>query len=228
MAAVTICSDYGSFKNKVSHCLHCFPIYLPWSDGTRSDDHYIYYCGQESFRRNGVAIMVNKSPSSQSYGFSSSHVWMWELDYKESWVLKNWWFWIVVLEKILESPLDCKEILPVHPKGNQSWIFIERTNAEAEAPILWSTDGKSWLIGKDSDARRDWRQEEKGMTEDEMAGWHHWLNGRESEWTPRPGVLQFMGSQRVGHDCATELNWTEYSIVYIYHNFFIHSSLMDI
>ena len=117
---------------------------------------------------------------------------------------------------------------PVHSKGDQSWVFFGRTDAEAETPILWPPYAKSWSIGKDSDAGRDWRQEEKGMTEDEMAGWHHWLNGRESEWTPRPGVLQFMGSQRVGHDCATELNWTEYSIVYIYHNFFIHSSLMDI
>ena len=110
---------------------------------------------------------------------------MWELDYKESWTPKNWCFWIVVLEKTLESPLDCKEIQSVHPKGNQSWIFIGRT--EAEAPILWPPDAKNWLIGKDSDTRRDWGQEEKGMTEDEMAGWHHWLDGHESEWTPGVG-----------------------------------------
>ena len=98
----------------------------------------------------------NKGPSIQSYGFSSSHVWMWELDYKESWVLKNWCFWTVVL-KTLESPLDCKEIQPVHPKGNQSWIFIGRTDAEAETPILWPQDAKNWLIGKDPDTGKDWR-----------------------------------------------------------------------
>ena len=98
---------------------------------------------------------------------------------KESWVLKNWWFWTVVLEKTLESPLDCKEIKPVNPKGN--WIFIERTDAEAETPILWPPDAKNWLTGKDPDAGKDWGQEEKGMTEDEMVGWHHWLNGHELE-----------------------------------------------
>ena len=117
------------------------------------------------------------------------HVWMWELDYKESWVLKNSCFWTVVLEKTLESPLDCKEIQPVYPEGNQSWIFIGRTNAEAEAPILWPPDAKNWLLGKDPDAGKDWRQEEKGMTEDEMVGWYHWLNGREFEQAPGPGSL---------------------------------------
>ena len=113
--------------------------------------------------------------------FSSSHVWMWELDYKESWVLKNWCFWTVVLEKTLESPLDCKEIQPVHPKGNQSWIFIGRTDAEAETTILWPPDAKNWLIGKDPDAGKDWRQEEKGTSEDEMVGWHHRLYGHKFE-----------------------------------------------
>ena len=102
-----------------------------------------------------------------------SHVWMWELDYKESWAPKNWCFWTVVLEKTLESPLDCKEIKPVHPKGDQSWVFIGRTDAEAETPILWPPDAKSWLIWKDPDVGKDWRQEEKGTTEDEMVGWHH-------------------------------------------------------
>ena len=125
--------------------------------------------------------IADKSPSSQSYGFSSSHVWMWELDSKESWAPKNWCFWTVVLEKTLESLLDCKEIQLVHPKGNQSWIFIGRTDAEAEAPVLWSPDAKSWLTGKDPDAGKDWRQEEKGTTEDEMVGWHHRLNGHEFE-----------------------------------------------
>ena len=120
---------------------------------------------------------AKKCPSSQSYGFSSSHVWMWELDYKESWVPKNWCFWTVVLEKTLESPLDCKEIHPVHPKGDQSWLLIGRTDFEAETPIFWPPDGKSWLIWKDPGAGKDWGQEEKGTTEDEMAGWHHQLNG---------------------------------------------------
>ncbi len=115
------------------------------------------------------------------YGFSSSHVWMWELDHKENWVLKNWCFWTVVLEKTLESPLDCKEIQPVHPKGDQSWVFIGRTDVEAETPILWPPDAKSWLIWKDPDAGKDWRQEEKGMTEDEMVGWHQRHDGREFE-----------------------------------------------
>ena len=122
---------------------------------------------------------ADKGLSSQSYGFSSSHMWMWELDYKKSWAPKNWCFWTVVLEKTLESPLDCEEIQPVHPKGNQFWILIRRTDAEAETPVLWPPDAKTWLIWKDPDAGKDWRQGEKGMTEDEMVGWHHWLNGHE-------------------------------------------------
>ena len=113
---------------------------------------------------------ANKGQSSQSYGFSSSDAWLWKLDYKESWALKNWCFWTVVLDKTLESPLECREIKPVNPKGNQSWIFIGRTDAEAEAPIFWPTDAKNWLTGKDPDAGKDWRQEEKGTTEDEMVG----------------------------------------------------------
>ena len=119
---------------------------------------------------------AHKGPSSQSYGFSSSHVGMWELDYKEIWALKNWCFWTVVLEKTLESPLDCKKI---QPKGNQSWIFIGRTDAETETPILWPPDSKNWLIGKDPDTGKDWTWEEKRTTEDEMIGWHHQLNGHE-------------------------------------------------
>ena len=119
---------------------------------------------------------ANKGPSSQSYGFLSSHVWMWELDCKERWVLKNWCFWTVVLEKTLESPLDCKEIQPVHPKGDaMNWVFTGRTDAEAETPIRWPPDVKNCLIGK------DWRQEEKGMKEDGMVGWHPQLNGHEFE-----------------------------------------------
>ena len=135
---------------------------------------------------------ANKGPSSQSYGFSSSHIWMSELDYKESWMLKNWCFWTMVLtarrrllltlvEKTIESLLHCKEIQPVHPKGGKSWVIIGRTDAEAETPILWPPHAKNWLIGKDPDAGRDWGQEEKGATEDEMAGWHHQLDGHEFE-----------------------------------------------
>ena len=124
---------------------------------------------------------AHKGPSSQSYGFSSSQVWMWELVYKESWAPKNWCFWTVVLEKTLESLLDCKEIQPVHSEGNQSWIFIERTGAEAETPKLWPPNVKNCLIWEDPDAGKDWRQEEKGMTEDDMVGWHHWLSEQEFE-----------------------------------------------
>ena len=116
---------------------------------------------------------------SQSDVFSRSRVWMWQLAYKESWALKNWCLWTMVLEKTLESPLDCKEIEPVHPKGGQSWVFIGRTHAEA--PKFWPPDEKNWLIGKDHDAGKDWGQEEKGTTEDEMFGWHHQLNGHEFE-----------------------------------------------
>ena len=130
---------------------------------------------------------ANKGPSSQGYGFSSSHVWMWELDCEESWAPKIWCFWTVVLEKTPDSPLDCKEIQPVHSKGDQRWVFFGRNDAKVETPVLWPPHAKSWLIGKDSDARRDWGQEEKGTTEDEMAGWHHRLDGREFEWTPAVG-----------------------------------------
>ena len=124
--------------------------------------------------------ITDKGPSSQSYGFPSSQIWMWELDCEESWAPKNWCFWTVVL-KALENPLDFKEIQPVHPKENQPWIFIGRTDVEADTPILWPPHAKSWLIGKDPDAGRDWGQEEKGTTEYEMVGWHHQLNGLESE-----------------------------------------------
>ena len=125
--------------------------------------------------------IINKGPSSQSYGFSSHHVWMWELDHKQGWALENWCFWSVVLEKTLESPLDCKKIKPVNPKGNQLWILIGRTDAETEAPILWSPDAKNRLTGKDPDAGKDWGQEEKGVTEDKMVGWHNWRNAHELE-----------------------------------------------
>ena len=129
-------------------------------------------------------------------------------------MVKNWCFWTVVLEKTLESPLDCKEIWPVHPKGDQSWVFIGRTDAEAETPIFWPPHAKCWLIGKDPDSGRDWGQEEKGTTEDEMAGWHHWLNGHESEWTPGIGDGQWglacCDSWGLKESNTTErLNWTE-------------------
>ena len=157
---------------------------------------------------------VNKSLSSQGYGFSSSHVSIWELNYKESWGLKNWCFWTVVLEKTLESPLDCKEIQPVHPKGDQSRVFIGRTDAEAETPILWPPDVKSWLIWKDPDSGRDLGAGGEG----DNRGWDGWMasltrwtwvwvDPRSWWWTGRPGMLRFMGSQRVGHDGAAELNW---------------------
>ena len=157
---------------------------------------------------------VNNAPSSQGYGFSNSHVWMWELDCEESLALKIWCFWSMVLEKTLESPLDCKEIQPVHSKGNQPWVFFRRNDAEAETPVLWPPHAKNWLIGKDSNAGRDWGQEEKGMTEDEMAGWHHWLDRHESEWTlgvgDGQGGLACCNSWGCKESDTTEqLNWTE-------------------
>ena len=138
---------------------------------------------------------------------------MWELNYKESWVPKNWCFWAVVLEKTLESPLGCEEIQPVHPKGDQSWVFIGRTDAEAETPILWPPDVKSWLIWKDPDARKDRGREEKGMREDEMVGWHHKLSGHGFGWTPGVGdgewslVCCSPWGQKES-DMTERLNWT--------------------
>ena len=136
----------------------------------------------DSILKSRDITLLTKGQSSQSYGFSSSQVWIWELDHKEGWMPKNWWLWIVP-EKTLENPLDCKEIKPVSPKGNQPWIFTERTDAESEAPVLWTPDVKSQLTRKVSDAGKDWGQEEKGEKEDEMVGCHHWLNGYELEQT---------------------------------------------
>ena len=144
-----------------------------------------------------------------SYGFSSSHVWMWELYHKEDWVPKYRWFWNMVLEKILESPLDSKEIKPISLKEKQPWIVIGRTDAETEAPIFWPPEAKNQLIRKDPGAGKD-RRQEKGATEDAMVGWQHQLNGREFEQAGKPGVLQSMGSQRVGHDWTTE--WGKHSV----------------
>ena len=155
---------------------------------------------------------ANKDPFSQSYGFSSSYVWMWELDHKESWAPENWCFWTVVLEKTLESPLDSKEIKPIHPKGNQSWIFIGRTDAEAENPILWPPDSKNWLIGKDPGAGKDCKLEEKGTTENEMVGWHHCLDVYDSEQVPGVGDEQGpwrAALQGVAKSETQGLDWTE-------------------
>ena len=160
---------------------------------------------------------VNKGPSSQGYGFSSGHVWMWELDYKEISMPKQWCFWTVVLEKTLESPLDCKEIQAVHPKGDQSWVFIGGTDVEAETLILWLPDAESWLIWKDPDAAKDWGQEEKRTTENEMVGWRHRLNGHEFEWTPGVGdgqgglgtAIHGVAESQTRLSNWTELNWTE-------------------
>ena len=185
---------------------HCRWWLLPWNKKT--------LLGRKAMRNLDSVLksrhyFAYKGPSSQSYDFSSSHVWMWELDHEKCWMPKNWCFWTVVLET-LESPLDCKEIKPVKPKGNQSWIFLGRTDAETETPILWTPDAKTWLIRKDPDAGTYWRQEEKGTTEDQMVGWHHQLNGHEFEQAPGDGEGQ--GSVacctpsgcRVGHNWATE------------------------
>ena len=163
---------------------------------------------------------ANKGSSSQGYGFSCGHLWMWELDCEEGWAPKNWCFWTVVLEKTLESSLDCKEIQPVHSEGDQPWDFFGRNDAKAETPVLWAPHAKSWLIGKDSDAGKDWGQE-KGTTEDEMAGWHHWLDGRQSDMSLselRELVMDQEAWHAAIHGVAkswtwlsnwTELNWTE-------------------
>ena len=157
---------------------------------------------------------ANKGLSSQGYVFSSGHVWMFELDCEESWAPKNWRFWTVVLEKTPESPLDCKEIQPVHSEGDQPWVFFGGNDAKAETPVLWLPHAESWLTGKYSEAGRDWGQEEKGIIEDEMAGWHHRLNGHEFEWTPEVGDGQgglacwdSWGCKE--SDTTEQLDWTE-------------------
>ena len=168
----------------------------------------------DSLFKNQRHYFADKGLCSQSYGLSCSHVWMWELNYKGSWVSKNWCFWTVVLEKTLESPLDCKEIQPVNPKGNQSRVFIGKTDVETETPILWPPDMKNWLTEKDPDAEKDCGQEEKGMTEDEMVGWHHWLDGHEFSQAPSVGDGQVSlaccspwGFREL--DTTEWLNWTQ-------------------
>ena len=171
----------GSKITADGDCSKEIKISFPWKESHDQPRQHI---------KNQRHYFASKGPSSQGYGFSSGHVWMWELDCEESWVPKNWCFWTVVLEKTLESPLDCKEIQPVHPQGDQSTVFIGRTDAEAETPILWPPDAKSGLIWKDPDAGKDWGQEEKGTAEDEMVGWHHRLNGHVFGWTPGVGDAQ--------------------------------------
>ena len=172
---------------------------MKWKDSCSLEELEIYDKPMEHIKKHRHHF-ADKGLYSQSYGFSNSRVEMWELRYKEGWAPKNWCFRIAVLEKTHESPLDCKEIQPVHPKGDQPWIFIGRTDAEAETPVLWPLDPKNWLIGKDPNAGKDWRQEEKGTTEDEMVGWHHQFNGHvgpnSGRWwrTGKPGVLQSIGS----------------------------------
>ena len=192
---------------------HCRWWLQPWNWKTLSPWKKSYDQPRQHIKEQRL-YFANKGPSSQNYGFSSSHVWMWELDYKESWALKNWCFWTVVLEKTLESPLDCKENQPINPKGNQSWIFIGRTEAEAGMPVLCPPDEKNWLIGGDPDVGKYWRQEEKGTTEDEMVEWHHWHDGLEFEQAPGAGDGQESlaccspwGCKEL--DMAERLNWTK-------------------
>ena len=203
---------FGGFQN------HCRWWLQPWNRKTPAPWKKSYDQARQHIKKQRH-YFANKGPSSQNYDFSSSHTGMWELDHKEGWALKNWWFWTVVLKKTLASPLDCKEIKPVHPKGNQSWIFTGRTDDEAEASTLWPTDDKKWLTGKDPDAGKDWRQE-KGITEDEMVGWHHWLNGhdlsklwelvmdREAWHAAVHGVAKW--------DTTEWMNWTERLNTFIY------------
>ena len=200
-------TDYFLRGSKITadgDCSHEIKTLVPWK---KSYDPPRLHIKKERH------YFADKGPSSQSYGFSSSHVWMWELNSKQSWVLKNWCFWTVVLEKTLESPLDCKDIQLVHPKGNH-WIFTGRADAEAETPILWPPDEKNWLTGKDPDAGKGWKQEEKRTTEDEMVGWHHWLDGHEFEQALAVGDGQRSlascspwGCKEL--DITERMNWTE-------------------
>ena len=204
----TVRDFFGGLQN------HCRWWLQPWNPKTFAPWKKSYDQLRQHIKKQRH-YFTNKGPPSQSYGSSSRNVWMWELDCKENWVPKNWCCWTMALEKTLESPLDYKKIQLVNPKWNQSWIFIRRTDAEAETPILWPPDAKNQLTGEDPDEGKDWRQEENGKTEDEMVGWHHWLDGVCVDsgswwWTGKPTVLQSMGSLRVGHNWATKLNWHSY------------------
>ena len=199
-------SDRLYFGGLQNHCR-----LQPWNEKTNAPWNKNYDKPKQHIEKHRH-YFADKVLSSQSYGFSSTHVWMWELDHKEGWAPKNWCFWTVMLEKTLESPLDCKKIKPVNPKGNQSWIFIGRTGIEAEIPILWPPDTKNWLIWKDPDAGKDWKWEEKGMTEGGMVGLHHWLHGHEFEQTPGDGEGQrslCAAVSVVGKSQTLLHNWTE-------------------
>ena len=198
-----------------------FMVHVLLKPGLENFEHYFASVWDDQPRQHIKKqrhYFANKGLSSQSYGFSSSHVWTWELDYKESWVLKNWCFWTVVLEKTLESLLGCKEIQPVHPKGDQSWIFIGRIDAEAEAPLLWPHDVKNWLIGKTlmlgGIEGRKRRGRERMRWLDGISDWWMWIctSSRSWWWTGKPGLLQSMGWQRVGEDWVNELTFTVYQI----------------
>ena len=197
---------------------HCRWWLLPWNYKALAPWKKSYDQPRQHIKKQRH-YFADKGPSSQSYGFFRSHVQIWELDHKESSVPKNWCFWTVVSEKTLKSPLGSKEIQPVNPEGNQSWIFIGRTDAEAEALILWPPDAKNWLIEKHPDAGKDWRQEEKWTTEDEMVGWHHWVDGH--EFVQAPGVGDEQGSLaccslwgRKELDTTERLNWTDDSSMF--------------
>ena len=191
-----------------NNSFHAINSFNKWIDGPR-DDHTRW---SKSDKDKYHMILLICEIKKKGYSFSSGHIWMWELDYKESWALKNWCFWTVVLEKTLKSSLGCKEIKPVHPKGDQFWVFIERTDVEAETPNLWPTVAKSWLIWKDPDAGKDWGQEARGTTEDGMVGWHHRLDGHGFGWTPGDGHGGLACCSSWGRkelDTTKWLNWTE-------------------
>ena len=218
METVTDFIFLGSKITADGDCRHEIKRYLFL--GRKTDKHKQHIKKQRHY-------FSNKGPCSQSYSFSSSYVWTWELDHQESWVPKNWCFWTVVLEKTLESPLDSKEIKAVKSKGDQSWIFIRRTDAEVEAPVLWPSDMKNWLTGKDSDAGKDWRQEEKGMTENEMVGWHHWLDGHEFE--QGPGIGDGQGSLHAAvHGVAKSWTRLSYRTGQLSSRVFLNLSLCDV
>ena len=179
METVRVFIFWGSKITADGDCSHEIKGHLPLGRKAMTN--------QDNMLKSRDITLLIKAHLVKANGFSSSHVWMWELDNKESWAPKNWCFLTVVLEETLESPLDCKEIQPVNPQGNQSWVFIGRTDAEVETSIIWPPDVKNWLIGKDPDAGKDWRQEKKGTTEDEMVGWHHQIDGHEFDQAPGVG-----------------------------------------